>query len=367
MSSLVLTALADGSAVRPERLLLLVLIAAVGAVLPLWAAISELRRPSDASPLPIDANYVRDDRFFAASFESRVASALGAAPRKPGSASVRFHDPEVIQTVAGNLTVAPDRPPTSIIDVHGDLVVRSGTHLVKEVLTGKSATVRKDSTLRALKSGIDITLGPQVQVERWVDAGRTLTAAEGTSLGVRATAQHSIVIEPGVVFRFLSAPVISVGTPATPPPDEGATPKPIAEVVGNRRHRLRADGALIVDEAFNIPEGSSSEGDLIARGDVAVGDGATLHGSIHCDRSITLGAGAKVTGSIVAERDVVIGRMGAVEGHVVAHGRASLANGARIGKPGGVTTLLADNGVEMARGSAVYGRIITYAVGRSVA
>lgn len=367
MIFLVVTALADASAVRPERILVIVVIAAVGAVLPLSAAISELRRPRDASPLSIDNNYIRDDRFFASSFESRVEAAVGAAPRKPGTSAVKFIDPEVIETVGGDLTIERDRVPVSITDVHGNLLVRSGTLLIKEALTGGSATVENDSSLRAIKSRMDITLGVNVRVERWVDAGRTIFAAAQADLGVRATAQHSIVLEPGALFRFVSAPVISVGPPANAPMTAVEVRGAVIELAGNLRHRLRADGALIVDEAFLVPPGSATRGDFIARGDVTIGDGATVVGSIHCDRDVKIGAGAGVTGSVVAERNVTLDRSSVVEGHVVAHGRASLANGARIGQPGRVTTLLADEGVEMAAGSAVYGRIITYALGRCVA
>ena len=364
MIFLAVTAVAE-SAVQPERILLIVAIAAVGAALPLSAAISELRRPRDAAPLSIDSGYTRDDRFFAVSFASRVEAAVGAAPRPPGTSAVQFHDPEVIETRAGNLTIDRDHVPDSITDVHGDLLVRSGTLLVKEALTGGSATIESNSTLRAIKSERDIFLGSNVRVERWVDAGRTIYASAHADLGVRATARHSIELEPGVVFRFISAPQISVGPPAEITRGAEEAPGAIADLAGNRRHRVRADGALIVDEAFLVPPGSTAKGDFIARGDVTIGEGATVIGSIHCDRDVNVGAGAKVTGSIVAERNIVIDRDAIVDGHVIAHGRASLANGACVGKPGCVNTLLADEGVEMARGSAVYGRIITYATGRS--
>lgn len=362
-----LIALADAAAIRPERVVLIAVIAAIGAVLPLSAALRELRHPRDAAPLTIDSNYIKDDRYFATSFESRVAAAVGPAPREPGPSAVRFHDPEVIDTIAGNLTIERDQVPASIADVHGDLLVRSGTHLIKEALAGGNVTIEQDSTLRAIKSQADIRLGANVRVERWIDAGRTIFASAHTDLGVRATAQQSIVLEPGAVFRFLSAPMISVGTPALAPSRPAMDAKPVIDLVAQRRHRVRADGALIVDEPFVVPAGVVSRGDVIARGDVTIGEGAILIGSIHSDRDVRLEAGATVGGSIVAERNVIIERSAAVDGHVVAHGRASLASGARIGTPGCVTTLLADEGVEIARESAVYGRIITYGAGRTVA
>ena len=357
----------DVSAIRPERVLLIVVLAAIGAALPLASAWKELRHPRDAAPLPIDSNYIKDDRFFATSFESRVVDAVGPFPRKPGRSAVVFRDPEVIDTIGGDLTIEREEPPASIIDVHGELVVRANTHLMKEALTGGTAVIEHGSTLRAIKSEADIRLGTEVRVERWIDAGRTIFASANADLGVRATARRSIVLEPGVVFRFLSAPVVSVGTPASIRSRQAVDPKPVNDLVGGARHRVRADGALIVDGPFALPAGVVSKGDVIARGDVTIGEKATLIGSIHSDRDIHLEAAARVTGSVVAGRNVFMGRSASAVGHVVANGHASLANGARVGKRGSVTTLLADEGIEIGAKAAVYGRIITYGTGRAVA
>ena len=366
MILLVLIAGVDASAIRLERVLLIVVLVAIGAALPLTSAWKELRHPRDAEPLSIDSNYIKDDRFFATSFESRVVEAVGPSPREPGPSAVVFRDPEVIDTVAGDLTIERDEVPASIVDVHRNLRVGSGTHLIKEVLIGGSATIEQDSTLRAIKSQGDIRLGRNVRIERWIDAGWTIFASASTDLGVRATALQSIVLEPGAVFRFVAAPIVSVGTPPPATSKPAVDAKPLITVVGERRHRVRADGALIVDGPFVLPAGLAAKGDIIARSDVTIGERALLIGSIHSDRDIHLEAEASVTGSMVAERDVILARSAAAESHVVAHGRASLSNCARVCSPGSVTTLLADDGVEIALESAVYGRIITYGLGRAV-
>lgn len=362
-----LIAVAEAVAVRPERVLLLFALAAIGAALPLSSAIRELRHPRDAAPLNIDSTYSQEDRFFATSFETRVSDAAGRAPREPGPYAVVFRDPEVIDTIAGSLRIEPGRVPESIVDVHDDLILSSGVRLSKEAIVGRHTILEDGSGVRALKSGGDIDVRQGVSVERWIDAGGTIHASPSSDLGTRTTALTSIVLDENVSFRFLAAPVISAGKPS----DEALPPlpqtTPVVDYAGNHRHRVRADGALIVEEPFVLPALAMSRGDLVVRGDVKIGEGAILAGSIHSDRDVFLGPGSRVTGSVVAERHVSIDRRAVVEQHVVARGRATLHAGARVGRPGSTTTLLADEFVELAPQATVYGRIITYGRGRSTA
>lgn len=362
-----LIAVAEAVAIRPERVLLLLTLAAIGAALPLSSAIRELRHPRDAEPLNIDSNYSQEDRFFAVSFEKRVSDAVGPAPREPGPYAVVFRDPEVIDTITGNLRIEQSGVPESIVDVHGDLIVSRGARLSKEAIVGGNAILEEGSGVRALQSGGNIDVRRGASVDRWIDAAGTIHAFPFSDLGTRTTALTSIMLDESVSFRFLAAPVISAGKPnddAFPPlPDT----TPVVDHAGNHRHRVRADGALIVEEPFVLPRDAFCHGDLVVRGDVQIGEGAILAGSIHSDHDVLLGPGSRVTGSIVAERNVSIERRGVVEQHVVARGRATLGPGAQVGRPGSTTTLLADESVELAPHATVYGRIITYGLGRSTA
>jgi len=360
-----LIAVAQAEAIRPERVLILVVLAAIGAALPLSAAIRVLRHPRDAQPLDIDSNYSKEDRFFATSFDSRVSAALGPAPRQPGPYAVVFRDPEVIDTVTGSLTIEKGHEPESIVDVHDDLIMLEGSQLAKEAIVGRDAVIGQGSSIRALKSGRNIDLHTRARVGRWIDAGGTIHSFPFSDLGIRATALTSIVLASDVVFRLLAAPVISVGEPnaeALPPLPETT---PIERHVGDHHHRIRADGALLVQEPFEIPAGTVCRGDLIVRGDVKIGDGAVIEGSIHSDRDVVVGARARVTGSVIAERHVVMEERAIVEQHVVAHGRATLRSGARVGNMGTTMTLLADEHVELAWHATIYGRIVTYGEGTS--
>lgn len=363
-----LIAAAEGAAaIRPERALLILVVAVAGAILPLTLAFRELRHPRDDAPLDIDGNYRKEDRFFATSFESRVEAALGKPPRPAGAHTVHFRDPEVIETISGNSEVKPNHDPTSILDVQGDLAVRGGAHLAKEALVGNNAVIESRASLRALKSGGDIRLGKGVHVERWVDAGGTLYAGSTSGLGARATSLTAIALEDGVTFRFLSAPLIRVGSleRSAVPAIRGETVA-VAAHAGRRRHRMRADGALIVDEDFVVPAGTVSRGDVIGHGDVTIEHDALLIGSVHSDGTVIVHTNGRVSGSVIAERDITLEADAAIDEHAVAHRRAVLGRNARVGSPGRVTTLLADTSVELCEGATVYGRIVTFGAGRAI-
>lgn len=366
MNAAVLIAVAHAVAVRPERFLLLLIIGLIGAALPLSSAWRELRHPRDAEPLTIDANYRKEDRFFATSFETRVSRSVGPAPREPGPYAVVFRDPEVIDTVAGSLTIERGSEPESIVDIHEDLNLAKGARLRKEALVGRDAHLGASSSVRAVKSARDIYVERDVVVERWIDAGRTIRAEPGSDLGVRATALGSIVMKGRVTFRFLAAPSIFTGNDvpqlAVHVPEDT---KSIAEVIGPHA-RIRADGAVLIDGDFTLPPGVIARGNVIARGSVTIGEGATLVGSIHSDRDIAIENEARVTGSIVAERNLSIGAGAAVDEHVMGYGTGSIRHGARIGLPGKTTTLLAGQSLEIARETVVYGRVITYGEGRTI-
>lgn len=361
-----LIAVAEAVAVRPERVLFLLAVAAIGAALPLSSAIRELRHPRDASPLDIDSNYRQEDRFFATSFESRVSTAVGPSPREPGPYAVVFRDAEVIDTVAGSLTIEKGYEPESIVDVHEDLTVGSGVRLAKEAIVGRNAVLESGSSVRALKSEGDIDVRSAARVERWIDAAGTIRAAPLSDLGIRATSLTAIILDDDVTFRFLAAPVISVGDGHDGSLHALPEMEPTAKHAGNYQHRIRADGAVIVEQAFTLAAGTACRGDLVVRGDVTIGDRVVFAGSIHSDRDVIIGANARVTGSIVAERNAIIHPHAVVEEHLVAHGRATLGAGACIGTSGRTMTLLADGGVELGSGATVFGRIVTYGVGRSV-
>jgi len=342
------------------RIIALGIIAAAGAVLPISAAIREAWKPRDPKPLDIDNRYRKDDRYFATSFDALIERAVGPAPRPPGIHRVRLHDEESVKTIEGSLDLRPVDGPRSILDIHGDLRVESGATIAKEVLVGGSAKIGEAVRLRALKASGSIDLGPHVDIERWIDTGARLAAGDGCRLGARATAADEIILGADIQFNLLSAPCIVVGAEELQSCERLPAPsRPVAEFGDPKRCRPRADGALLTDGDFIIPDGANAAGDVIARGDIRIGRQATIRGSLHSDADVRIGEGAVITGSVYAERMLHLGENAVISEHALTAGSAIIDSGARVGSPGRITTLLADGFVELNAGVVLYGRIVS--------
>jgi predicted acyltransferase (DUF342 family) len=344
------------------RIAAIAIFALAGAVLPLSAAIREARKPRDREPLDVDRRYRKDDRFFAKAFDDLLTGALGPPPRPAGVHAAHLHQDESVEVVAGSITLLRDDVQKRIYDIGGDLQIQGGSTVPKEILVGGSAEIGDGVRLRALKAHGRITLGRSVDVERWIDADWRLTAARESHLGVRATSLEEIVLGPTVKFGLLSAPRIVVedgdrryvasSRPATTPTQS------VIDFAERGRFRLRADGALLVDDDFVMPEGSVATGDVIARGDVHIGKGSLLRGSIHSDARVTIGDGADIEGSVYGERELRVGIGAVISDHAITAGPATVSASARIGTPGRVTTLLADGSIELGPGATVCGRVV---------
>jgi len=214
--------------------------------------------------------------------------------------------------------------------------------------------------LRALKAVGSIELGPGVTVERWIDAGGRLSAGDGSDLGARATAGDEIILGAGVRFHLVSAPRIVVGAAESDVVSRRpASSRPIADFGDPKGCRTRADGALLTDDDFIVPDGISAAGDLVARGSIRVGFQATVRGSVHSEADVVIADEGVIEGSVYAERTLQLGQNGVISEHAVTAGSAIIGRGARVGSPGRVTTLLADRAMELGRGAVLYGRIVS--------
>jgi cytoskeletal protein CcmA (bactofilin family) len=345
------------------RFVALLILGVAGAFLPISAAIREARRPRDSSPLDIDRNYRKDDRYFATSFEHRLQAAIGPPPRSPGLHYAELNQQETIQSIGTSVTLT--EAPDTILDIDGDLNVASGLALSKEVRVSGSARIGGRVRLRALKAGGDIFLADNVIVERWTDAGGGIVAASEANLGERATATEEIVLEHGVRFRLVAARVVRTGD-AAGYSTSVISGRPVGDFADGRSRRLRGDGALVVDTDFVLPEGSSAIGDVIARGVITIGRDASIDGSLHSDTDVILQQDSAVTRSVYAERSLRLLAGATIDEHAFTHGFAHVGPQVRIGTPGRVTTLMAREGLELSMGVVVHGRIVASGGGVTV-
>ena len=336
----------------------LTILGVAGAFLPISAAIREARRPRDSAPLDIDRNYRKDDRFFATSFEHRLQAAIGPPPRPPGLHLADLNQEETVRSISGSMTLTTTAD--TILDIEGDLDVADGIVLPKEVRVSGNARIGSGVQLRALKAGRDIFLADRVIVERWMDAGGRITVGADCDLGERATAVDEIVLEKGVRFRLVSASVVRCGTDTLvgAGTDRSVRGTRVADLADGRSLRARGDGALVVDNQFDLPDGSSVTGDVIARRAITIGRDASVDGSMHSDSDIVLQENSAVTCSVFAECSLTLLAGVTVGEHAFTHGFARVGENVRIGAPGRVTTLMGRAGLEMSCGAVVYGRIV---------
>lgn len=334
--------------------------AAAGFVLPFAAGWRELRHPRDAKPLDIDLQFARDDRYFARSFQRRLAVAMAA---QAGTEPVEgLRRPDRVLTMLGDFRVNWVGAPDAVVRVGGNLSAQADAVIPKEILVGGSVTLSERVRLRALKADGNVLLGAGTRVARWIDAGGAIEAGAGCDLGARATSASAIRLRSGCAFRLLAAPeitVVSAGEVPAAAALRAVKPVPVAAVVASVPHRVRADGVPLVDGDLNLPGDTQAVGDLVATGSVCIGSGAILHGSLHADGDVVLEPGAVVDGSVIARRVLRLSAGARVGAHAVAGQQAVLEPGAVVGTPGRTTSLLARSRIELSSRCVVYGRVVT--------
>ncbi len=344
----------------PELVFALVVTGTIAWIaIPFIPAVWELMRPQDASPL----NAVGQDSglltYFATSFASRMTTEglLGTSvPRRLSDGSlVRVHN-----AVA---PVAPTRQPiTDIVVLMDDTPLPAGTSVAAECLARRTFHGGANSSYRAILGQRDVTLDPGSSVLRWVHANGRLEAATGTILMGRATSDREILLEAGVRFDRLDAPMVRVGgggTLETPiMPMSSYTPFTPEHAIALGANYWRVRGDLV------IPANSSLSGSLIVLGNVVVGEGARVQGSIKAHGTMHLKPGAVVMGSITARGRLVVEDGARLSGPVISE--TTVVIGAAVVGIASTRTTVAAPRVTLRPGATIYGAVMAADGGMSV-
>ncbi|MDO5086594.1 MAG: polymer-forming cytoskeletal protein [Comamonadaceae bacterium] len=241
--------------------------------LPLWPAWRELRSATDADPLPIDD---LDDGL--TSYRART---------------VRAHLPRL-----ETLPVEKRWPHanTRAVRVQEPLVLGQGQRA--ELLVSTS----------------EVTLQPGSRVTRAVHARRLRN--QGMQLPLRASADETMVLEPGSRFFRISASLI-LTTPladAAPAlPDEPASPaQPVTERRFHKGPMLVRVGQhvhahLVIDGDLTLEENASITGDVKVHGHVRLAKGAWLAGALFAQGHVECAGYNRVQGPLCAEQAVHLG------------------------------------------------------------
>ncbi|MBL0170714.1 MAG: polymer-forming cytoskeletal protein [Gemmatimonadaceae bacterium] len=327
--------------------------------IPFIPAMMELVRPRDASPL----NAVGQDSgmltYFATSFTTRMTAEglLGTSvpPRLSDGSLVRVHN--------AMTPLAPARTPiTDVVVLMDDTPIPAGTSVATECLARRTFHGGANSSFRAILGQRDVKLGQGTTVLRWVHANGRLEAATGTYLMGRATSDREILLETGVQFDRLDAPMVRVGgggtleTPIMPVSAYSPFTPDNAISLGAGYWRVRGD--------LTIPADTSLAGSLIVIGNVVVSEGARVEGSIKAHGSMHIKTGAVVVGAVSARGRIVIEDGARLSGPVISE-TSVVVGAAVVGVASKRTTVTAPR-VELRTGATVYGAVMAGDGGASV-
>ena len=309
--------------------------------------------------LEIRQDYVRNARYFGKSFAELVEKAL---PDKKDGVITLSHEEEVLES--GESQAFPEKDVEKLV-IARDAVFcpkESGLSFHKEIYSEKDALfVQEDMYLRAVYSRKRILFGNGVRLLRWADAEEAVVIYDGCELGRRVSSGNQLVIGFDNTFQSLYAPVIRIGQRPEDPDDFMETRDyrifrlPVITDVEFNRHYIHDD---MISESGTVPY------TIISRGDVKVLENLILQGDIHSDGAVRIMEGAVVLGNIFAEKDVLLERNTSVLGNVFTQGNVILEEGAGIGQPDKISSVIARDRIRFQGRNYVFGYVAAEGGGR---
>ncbi len=322
--------------------------------LPLTPALLEVRRRSDAAPLPIqqhDGAIVNCARSFRAYVQPLLsdledcgsAGAIGEAALPDGRRAL----------LVGRGCFGPTLPPDSsdsLILFAGRVVLADSMVFRSDAYSADTVFGGKHEMFRALLAEKDIFLGEGSQVLRWMHAEDSAYLERNCRLFGRLSAGHAVYLWPGCSFERVHAPRI-----ATVWDDSGfPLARTRAATPGSRLDRPLRRWRVAGD--FSLRPGEELQGNLVANRVVRLGDGCRVLGSIKSHGDTLVGAECEIDGSLVSTTCVRIAGESFVRGPVLAEQEVVIGPGAQIGTPEMLTTVSAPR-IRVAPGSLVHGTL----------
>lgn len=337
---------------QPEMVFTLLLLTTIAWIaIPFIPALFELLRPRDAAPLNAVGQDAGKLTYFATSFTERMTSEglLGTSvpPKLSDGTKVRVHN-------TMEPLVTSRAPITDVVVMMDDTPLPDGASIATECLARRTFHSGANGTYRAILGQRDVQLGAGSTVLRWVHANGRLEAATGSRLLGRATSDREILMEPGVQFDRLDAPMVRVGgggTMETPiMPTSAYAPFVPDHAIALGHGYWRVTGDLVV------PTDMSLAGSVIVRGNVVVSEGARIEGSIKAHGTIHVKPAAVIMGAVTARGRIVIEDGARLSGPVISETKVTMGSSV-VGIASHRTTVTAPR-VELRSGATVYGAVM---------
>lgn len=344
----------------------LIVMSAALFALPLIPAMTELNRKTDAQPLSVIQQHAGEIRHFADRFrvyikelEPLLRQAVHAGTTLSGTLPDKT-DYLVLGSGKEALRLPlqqGDETCPVLLAAGVDLFLPPDTAFSKDVYVAGRFRGGTKNRYRAILGEKEVDLGGESHVMRWVHAVGDFSAGPACQLHGRVSSDTGIQLSGGSTFQRLNAPHIEFGKPPLPS-DFANVSEPLDSFATATR--------LLHDGDFEIRDGETFRGNLVARGILRIGRRARILGDVKGDRGVVVDEGAILRGSLISSNTMRIGANCDIHGPVIAEKFLILERGTRCGSAEKPTTVSAP-WIQVEEGVVVFGTLWAREHGAAVA
>lgn len=320
-------------------------------LLPFLPSLREVRRRTDASPLPVSHESQVNIRYLAGRFRTHVLTPL--TPVLDRCRAGRHNERGVLEDGTEFLVVGEGgdlNASRNSLSLHacdtmllssGDLRLPPGSFCRQDVYSAGRFAGGDECVFRAVLADGDVTFGERCTTLRWIHSSGNITAGGGCRLLGRVSADRELRLASSCRFERLHAPRIVFGTEVEGPAGT-STPRAITPDDLDKVHEDRA-GRWLCRGRLRIGPGREIRADLVVTGRLEIGWGSRIVGSVKCHQDVTLETSVRITGSLVSLKSITAGRGCRIGGPVIAERSMELGPACVIGSPELPTTVYADS------------------------
>lgn len=324
------------------------------AALPFLPGIIELYRRFDGLLQNVDAEYVKDPRYFERSFVRIFTRSIGT-PMTSGTRQIRLGRQQESVEFFDTLNVRDDGVFDSLMYVLGNVKAGANVAFMREAYVRGTLSAGPAGMFRAVAATGNLTFGPRTDILRWAGTDGSITIDDDSMLGNRISCDGELDLGSRCSFKYLS------GNPIMTRPEE-AVAQAAAETAGSIE-----DTTFYVSKGqVSIPRGSVIANDIVVKSGLTIQAQSAIIGTITVSGDLVIEKNVTIKGNIFCEGDIRIGETCNLMGAVFCLRGVSIGAGTIVGAPDGYRSVIARRWIELGPGVTVYGQVMTEGTGRTL-
>lgn len=342
----------DGPPFQPWLPFVVLLTFTLMIVLPFVPGLTEVWKPKDRYPLPIDMDYSRDPRYLGKSARKIFKRGLEGKTNQPGTHTITFSKDEIVE-ISNKRKITDDTVITNVLFTNEELESEPGVHFDNDIYSVGEVTIGQNNLVRTIAGDSNITIGKESTVVRWVDSEKDIFVETGCDLGHSTSAIGSINLSNDVHFRRLFGSPVSTGN-SEPVSIQSSVPVVYPDDIENI-----ADIAIYKPSDIEIDSNYTTSKSIIADHDVTTGENCTFGGSIKCHGDLEIGDNCTVSGNLFAEGCITIGKNCKIRGSVFSQCGVTISEGTQVGVPDEYVSVIGKQAIVLKDNINIYGYLLT--------